>query len=321
MEKTIINSAELKRCLKEDAKVENALVSDEKLIAIDGGQAEFTNCTFQDCEFISCFFDKATFNNCSFYSCDMKQVSMVHAKFADCTFTSRMVMCNLSETLFSGGRMKDGYITNSQFDLTGFQNVVFDGIRVLHPAVITTPTFENCSYTMGGARSDEVETAKKNFFYAFGIYEFPNTQNSKETNVDNLTKENLSLFCKGFRVALTKGDEIYCSVYDEYADVTQKPVDKSSFGKPWEYLNISVEEYLNRILPSEEKISSTNDKYLDMLIPEFPKMEACGCSYLSIVDKNSKEHYIAFFDNSEECIYGCYIFVENILNYLKQVIH
>lgn len=71
MEKTIINSAELKRCLKEDAKVENALVSDEKLIAIDGGQAEFTNCTFQDCEFISCFFDKATFNNCSFYSCDM----------------------------------------------------------------------------------------------------------------------------------------------------------------------------------------------------------------------------------------------------------
>lgn len=167
-DKTEMHAWKLKGLFEEETRFRNLLIHN-KLQGAYGAETTFTNCTFQDCEIKGCFFDGATFKNCSFYGCDIAAVDFSNCIFEDCTFTSRFDMCDFTDATFINCSLRRGYMRCCTIDDTAFTNVTFDGIWAGKLHIAKPAKFENATYTMGGARCDEVEIAKKNFFKEFGM--------------------------------------------------------------------------------------------------------------------------------------------------------
>jgi len=126
--------------------------------------AEFTDCTFQDCEIKGCFFGTTIFQNCSFYGCDFGAVDFSNCMFVNCTFSARFAMCDLTDVVFGNCTFKRGYMLCCTIDDTLFKNVTFDGTWAGKLHIVKPAVFEKVSYTMGGATVQEMETAKNAFF-------------------------------------------------------------------------------------------------------------------------------------------------------------
>lgn len=166
-EKTIMHASKLKDLLNERISFSD-LLFDGVLLGAFGFQTTFENCTFQDCEIKGCYFNNTTYINCSFYGCDLKAIDFSNCEFINCTFTSRFHLCDFENATFQDCTFKHGYIRSCHIKGTKFLNVVFDGIWAGNIDISSPAVFENVTYTMGGARSDEVETAKHQFMFEMG---------------------------------------------------------------------------------------------------------------------------------------------------------
>lgn len=127
----------------------------------------FVNCTFSDCTFECCCMERAKFKACSFYSVDFLMCSFRSTVWYASHINARFTYCTFNEAQLYDCKFRRGYIRYSDMSRAKLITASFDGTWAAELIVNEPVDMPSCSYTMGGARTDEVARAEAAFFKAF----------------------------------------------------------------------------------------------------------------------------------------------------------